>query len=160
MNIAIGDGVENVWQLQDLSDPKSNQRIATSSGRMRMKIKPKTDKNAKICQNMPKKAYFFCSGPSPCCQGAPGAQGQQNHEHMEQWGVAWEPQKVCGKRQEVRIMTREGTESADGEDGEEDEEDEEDEDGDEDYDDYDSGNDVYKKRSQNISHHWQKTKTK
>ena len=56
-------------------------------------------------------------------------------------------------------MTREGTESADGEDGEEDEEDEEDEDGDEDYDDYDdydSGNDVYKKRSQNISHHWQK----
>ena len=36
-----------------------------------------------------------------------------------------------------------------------------DEDGDEDYDDYDSGNDVYKKRSQNISHHWQKkTKTK
>ena len=50
MNIAIGDGVENVWQLQDLSDQKSNQRIATSSGRMRMKIKPKTDKNAKICQ--------------------------------------------------------------------------------------------------------------
>ena len=82
------------------------------------------------------------SGPSTCCQGAPGSQGQpwptKPWAHGTE-GVAWKPHKVRGKRPEVRIITREGTESADGEAGEEEDEDYED------HDDYVSGNDVQKR---------------